>query len=209
MKSLPTSKNFLGLPKRSSAYDTSKVVILSAPYEKTVSYGGGAAKGPAAILSASHYVEFFDDEFFRELCFEVGIAALPPIAFGKRAGKSMLDYLQKQVAKHIDAGKFVVTLGGEHTISTATIMAHAAATPTMSVLHFDAHSDLRHEYSGTPYSHACFMARVAEKRGRWPGFPMSRVVQVGVRAQEKAEFEYAKPLGLSTFYATKIRRGEH
>jgi len=204
MKVLSTSKNFLALPKESSAYDTSKIVILSAPYEKTVSYGGGTASGPAAIINASHYVEFLDDEFFRELCFEQGIATLPPLVFGKREGKSMLDYLQRAVSKEIENDKFVVTLGGEHTISTAPVMAHYASYPKMSVLHFDAHSDLRKEYSGTPYSHACFMARVADA-----GFPMKKVVQVGIRAQEKAEFECAKQIGVQTFYATKIRKGDH
>jgi agmatinase len=204
MKVLPTSKNFLALPKESSAYASSKIVVLSAPYEKTVSYGGGTAKAPAAILKASHYVEFLDDEFFRELCFEQGIATMPPINFGKRAGKTMLDYLQGAVSKEIGNGKFVVTIGGEHTIATAPIMAHYARYPKMSVLHFDAHSDLRLKYFGTPYSHACFMARVADA-----GFPMKRVVQVGIRAQEKAEFEYAKKLGLQTFYATRIRKGEY
>jgi agmatinase len=204
MKALPTSNNFLALPKESSTYETSKIVIVSAPYEKTVSYGGGTAKGPSAILNASHYIEFLDDEFFRELCFEQGIATLPSLAFGKRTGKSMLDFLQRAVLNEIQNEKFVVTLGGEHTISTAPIMAHYAKYPKMSVLHFDAHSDLRMEYSGTPYSHACFMARVADN-----GFPMKRVVQVGIRAQEKAEFEYAKKLGIQTFYATRIRKGEH
>ncbi|MDP4198867.1 MAG: agmatinase [Bacteroidota bacterium] len=203
-RALPEAKNFLGLPKRSSTYEASKVVILSAPYEKTTSYGGGTAKGPAAILDASHYVEFLDDELFRELCFEIGIATMPPIAFGKRAGKLMLAHLQQEVAKHLDAGKFVVTLGGEHTISTAPILAHVARYSNMSVLHFDAHSDLRREYSGTPYSHACFMARVADA-----GFQMSNVVQVGIRAQEKAEYDYAAQIGVQTFYATKIRRGDH
>jgi agmatinase len=204
MKALTTSKNFLALPKESSSYETSKIVILSAPYEKTVSYGGGTAKGPEAIINASHYVEFLDDEFFRELCFEQGIATLLPVAFGNRTGKPMLDYLQESVAKQIENDKFVVTLGGEHTIATAPIMAHHSHYPKMSILHFDAHSDLRMMYSGTPYSHACFMARVADE-----GFPMKRVIQVGIRAQEKAEFEYAKKLGVQTFYATKIRRGEH
>ncbi len=204
MKVLPTSKNFLALPKESSAYETSKIVILSAPYEKTVSYGGGTAKGPEAIINASQYVEFLDDEFFRELCFEEGIATLPPLVFGKRIGKFMLNYLQQAVSKEIDHDKFVVTLGGEHTIATAPIMAHYAHYPKMSVLHFDAHSDLRMEYSGTPYTHDSVMARVADA-----GFPMKRVVQVGIRAQEKAEFEYAKKLGVQTFYATRIRKGEH
>ena len=201
---LPTSRNFLGLEKNASAYDTSRIVMLSAPYEKTVSYGGGTAKAPQAIIKASQYVEFFDDEFFRELCFEVGVATLPPLNFGKRTGKAMLDQLQMAVSQQIEVGKFVVTLGGEHTISTAPVLAHYKHYPAMSVLHFDAHSDLRKEYSGTPYSHACFMARVADE-----GFPMERVVQVGIRAQEKAEFEYAKQLGIQTFYATKIRKGAH
>jgi agmatinase len=204
MKALPTSQNFLALPKESSSYASSKIVILSAPYEKTVSYGGGTAKGPQAIIEASQYVEFFDDEFFKELCFDQGIATLPPVAFGKRIGKPMLDLLQQAVSQEIENSKFVVTLGGEHTIATAPIMAHYAHYPKMSVLHFDAHSDLRMEYSGTPYSHACFMARVADA-----GFPMKRVVQVGIRAQEKAEFEYAKKVGVRTFYATRIRRREH
>jgi agmatinase len=201
---LSTSENFLGLEKDASAYDSSRIVILSAPYEETVSYGGGTAKAPQAIIKASQYVEFLDDEFFRELCFEVGIATLPPLNFGKHTGKAMLDHLQLAVSQQIEAGKFVVTLGGEHTISTAPILAHYEHYPNMSILHFDAHSDLRMEYSGTPYSHACFMARVADE-----GFPMKRVVQVGIRAQEKAEFEYTKQLGIKTFYATKIRKGSH
>ena len=204
MTALPTAKNFLALPKESSTYDSSTIVVLSAPYEKTVSYGGGTAKGPDAIIKSSHFVEFLDDEFFRELCFEMGIATLPPIDFGKRTGKAMLDFLQRVVAKEVESGKFVVTLGGEHTISTAPILAHYAHYPKMATLHFDAHSDLRREYSGTPFSHACFMARVADA-----GFPMKQVVQVGIRAQEKAEFEYGKKLGVQTFYATRIRKGEH
>src|SRR5438876_11775910 len=102
MKVLPTSGNFLALPKESSLYDSSKIVIISAPYEKTVSYGGGTAKGPAGILKASHFVEFLDDEFFRELCFDVGIATLPLLAFGTRAGKQMLDSLQNAVATQIE-----------------------------------------------------------------------------------------------------------
>jgi agmatinase len=203
-RSLPTARNFLGLEKQFSNYETSKVVILSTPYEKTVSYGAGTAKAPEAIISASQYVEFLDDEFFRELCFKIGIATLPTINFGNKTGKSMLSHLQHAVTDQLNAGKFVVTLGGEHTISTAPILAHHEQYPNMSVLHFDAHSDLRQEYSGTPYSHACFMARVAES-----GFPMERVIQTGIRAQCNAEFEFAKANRIKTFYATEIRRGKH
>lgn len=201
---LQPEKNFLGLPEEASNYEKSKVVIISAPYEKTVSYGGGTGKAPAAILDASHYVEFFDDEFQRELCFELGIATLEPQKFGVRTGKEMLKQLQDAVAKELSNNKFVITLGGEHTISTAPIMAHAKKYPDLSVLHFDAHSDLRQEYGGTPFSHACFMARVADA-----GFKMDHVVQVGIRAQSIDEWRFAKQKGVKTFYATAIRRKDH
>jgi agmatinase len=204
-KVLPTTSNFLGLPPEVSIYDKSKIVILPAPYEKTTSYGGGTGKAPAAIIKASQFVEFLDDEFFRELCFEQGIATLPPINFGKNSGRAALRQLQTAVKREIEEGKFVVTLGGEHTISTASIAAHYSAYPDMSILHFDAHSDLRENYSGTPYSHACFMMRVADE----VGFPMKRVVQVGIRAQCREEYDFIHSSGIKTFYATNIRRGKH
>ena len=204
-KVLPISSNFLGLSAEASGYEKSKIVILSAPYEKTTSYGGGTAKAPSAIIKASQYVEFLDDEFFRELCFEQGIATLPPISYGKLSGKAALKLLQTAVKNEITEGKFVVTLGGEHTISTAPIAAHYSTYPNMSILHFDAHSDLRESYSGTPYSHACFMMRVADE----VEFPMDRLVQVGIRAQCKEEYDFAKRSGIHTFYATNIRRGTH
>lgn len=203
-RALGIDSNFLGLEPSASGYDASTIVIVSAPYEKTVSYGGGTAKAPAAIIDASHYVEFLDDEFHRELCFERGIATLPPLDFSKVEGRAMLDMLEEAVANELKNEKFVVTLGGEHTISTAPILAHYALHPDMSVLHFDAHSDLRQEYGGTPYSHACFMSRVAEA-----GFPMERLVQVGIRAQSIDEWRFAKQRGINTFYATEIRRKEH
>ncbi|HET6512384.1 MAG TPA: agmatinase [Candidatus Kapabacteria bacterium] len=201
---LGTEENFLALEESASSYENSAIVILSAPYEKTVSYGGGTAGAPEAILDASHYVEFFDDEFLRELSAEKGIATLPALDFGDNEGRAMLDQLEAAVSEQIGNGKFVVTLGGEHTISTAPIVAHARAYPNMSILHFDAHSDLRQEYSGTPYSHACFMARVAEL-----DVPMDRLVQVGIRAQSIDEYRFAQSEKINTFYATAIRRGDH
>jgi agmatinase len=201
---LPTESNFLALEESSSSYDSSKIVILSAPYEKTVSYGGGTGGAPEAIIEASHYVEFFDDEFQRELCYDKGIATLTPLDLSAVEGAKMLDQLENAVSEQLDRGKFVVTLGGEHTISTAPIVAHFKKYPEISVLHFDAHSDLRMEYSGTAYSHACFMARVSER-----GFPMNRLVQVGIRAQSIDEFKFAKQQGVTTFYATHLRRGDH
>lgn len=203
MKTLGPAKNFLAIEREASSLDTAAVAIVSAPYEHSVSYGGGTAKGPAAIMKASAYVEFYDDEFNRELCYDVGIATLKPLNVGKYADQAFLDILQQQVAELLDAGKFVVTLGGEHTITAAPVRAYAERVPNLSVLQFDAHSDLRHEYQGSIYSHASVMARVAET------VPPSRITQVGIRAQCKEEAEYIRAHKVNTFYASAIRRGVH
>jgi len=196
-KTLPIKKNFLAIEKEFSAYDRSKVVILSAPYEKTTSYGKGTANGPKAILEASHYVEFFDEETEKQVCFDTGIAAIEPMNFGKLRGKKALDLIYKNVDEHIKNGKFVITLGGEHSISTAPIQAHFDNYSDLSILHFDAHSDLREEYEGSKYSHASFAARVAEFT--------TEITQVGIRAQCKEEFEFIKAKGINTFYAFQMR----
>jgi agmatinase len=202
-KTLPTEGNFLALESKYSSLEDSKIAILSAPYEKTVSYGGGTVNGPKAILDASAYVEFYDDEFKSELCFKHGIVTIEPLKFGKKEGKQALDLIEKSVAELLDAGKFVVTLGGEHTISTAPILAHFNKYQEMSVLHFDAHSDLRESYQGSQYSHASFMARVTEKMNP------EAITQVGIRALCKEEAEFIKKNGVNTFFASSIRRGIH
>lgn len=203
MKTLGPRKNFLAIEGTHSSLDTSAIAIVSAPYEHTVSYGGGAAGGPRAILNASAYVEFYDDEFERELCFEKGIATIRPLDFGKKVDQDALDMIEGAVTKLLDAGKFVVTLGGEHTISTAPILAHLQKYPEMSLLHFDAHSDLRESYQDSKYSHASFAARVAERMAP------ERITQVGIRAQCVEEAEFIRENNVKTFYANAIRRGVH
>lgn len=196
-KTLPLRKNFLAIEKEFSSYESSRVVILSAPYEKTTSYGKGTAKGPGAIMKASHYVEFFDEETEKEVCFDVGITAIEPMKFNELSGKKALDLIYRNVNEHIKNGKFVITLGGEHSISTAPIQAHFDNYPELSVLHFDAHSDLREEYEGSKYSHASFAARVSEFT--------TKITQVGIRAQCKEEFEFIRAKGINTFYAYQMR----
>lgn len=199
LKTLGTENNFLALEAQYSEFDNSKIAVLSAPYEHTVSYGGGTKKGPDGIINASQYVEFFDEEFNRELCFDKGISTIKPIDFKGKKDKAALDLIEKKVDKLLDADKFVVTLGGEHTISSAPIKAHFNKYPEMSILHFDAHSDLRDTYEGSKYSHASVMARVCDF------FPPERITQVGIRAQCKEEYEYIKEKNVKTFYAHQIK----
>jgi len=200
LKTLDIEHNFLAIEDKYSNLKDSEIVIVSAPYEHTTSYGKGSQYGPQAILDASAYVEFYDDEFDRELCFEKGIATLEPIDFQDKVDEDALDIIENQVDELLDLDKFVVTLGGEHTISVAPIRSHYVKYEEISILHFDAHSDLRDSFEGSKYSHASFMARVCDF------FPDILISQVGIRALCKEEAEFIKQSNIHTFFASEIRR---
>ena len=200
-KTLGIESNFLGIEKGS--YEKSKVVVLPVPYERTVSYGGGTKNGPDAILHASHYVEFYDEETGRQVHEEIGIATLEPLRFGKKNDEDALDYIYETTRMLLKEKKFVVALGGEHTISQATIAAHAEKFRDLSIVQIDAHSDLRMEYQGNKFSHASVMARVCEFID--PG----KIVQVGIRAQCIEEAEFIREKKINTLYAHEIRSGKY
>lgn len=203
MTSVGIKRNFLGIDPEYSDLDHALIAIVQAPYEHTVSYGGGTKLGPKAILDASRYVEFYDDETQRELCFDVGIATIRPIEFNGSVDRKALSLIQRRVAALLDRGKFVVTLGGEHTISSACIAAHHRRYPGLSVLQFDAHGDLRQEYDGSPFSHASVMARVCDFMSP------KHLTQVGIRAICKEEASFIREHGVNTFTMSAIRRGLH
>ena len=200
---LSTASNFLALPRASSSFNDSRIVILPAPLEHTVSYGQGTKNGPGAIIKASQFVEFYDEEFRRELCFQAGIATLPALRLAGKSGSAAISLIQTAVTDLLEREKFVVTLGGEHTISLAPVLAYAARYPDLSVLQFDAHSDLRDSYQGSKYSHACVMARIAEV------IPPNRIVQVGIRAQCAEEARFIEDRKVNTLYAHEIRGGSY
>jgi agmatinase len=202
-KTLDIKSNFLGMEEKYSSYERSKVVILPLPYERTVSYGGGTKNGPKAILDASHYVEFYDEETRREIHKELGIATLQPLSFTKKNDESALEHIYETVKELLKDKKFVVTLGGEHTLSQATIAAYAEAYRDLSVVQIDAHSDLRMEYQGSKFSHASVMARVCEF------LDPRRLVQIGIRAQCIEEAQFIREKGMTTLYAHEIREGRY
>jgi len=201
MKSLGIKSNYLGIEDEYSNFDNSRIVIVSAPFEKTVSYGKGTAKGPVAILEASHYVEFYDEEFDRELVFEKGISTIKPINFKKLSIKKSLNLISQTVRDLLKLGKYVVVLGGEHSISSATVLPFIENIQNLSILQFDAHSDLRESYENSIYSHASVMARIAELT--------NDIVQVGIRAQCIEESNFIKKNNLKTFYARDLRTGKY
>lgn len=200
MRVLPTEKNFLGIEDESLySYGKSRFVIQQIPYEHTSSYLQGSSKGPAAILEASHFVEFYDEVLDTETFRQCGIATLPEINFEGRTDADAINLIEQETEKLLADKKFVVSFGAEHTISLGLIKAHQNKFSNMSVLQIDAHSDLRDTYHGNKYSHACVMARVHELS--------VNLVQVGIRAQCKEEAALIKSSkNISTFYAHQIRR---
>jgi agmatinase len=149
---------------------------LPVPYDETSTWGKGADRGPEALLKASANMELYDIETDSEV-YKIGIFTAPPV-LEKSSTEIMINAVHKETLKYIRQGKFVVGIGGEHSITTGFVRAHAEVYNDLTVLQLDAHSDLRPEYNGSQYNHACVMSRVAE---------ICPFVQVGIRSMDSIE----------------------
>ena len=121
----------------------------------------GADKGPAAILAASANMELFDIETGSEV-YRRGIFTAEPVT-ENRTPEAMVAAVRERVSGFLEREQFVVTVGGEHSVTIGAVQAHAARYPDLCVLQLDAHADLRDAYEGSPFNHACVMARVREQ----------------------------------------------
>lgn len=156
---LKSIDGFLAIPQdEACAYEQAKAVVVPFGLEASVSYGHGTAAGPSAIIKASHQVELFDEEFWCEPVRDIGIMTLEekPVA---RNIEAALSELERITGKLLDDGKFPMTLGGEHSITAGAIRPFAARYPDLTILHFDAHADLRDGYEGEHFSHASAIRR--------------------------------------------------
>jgi agmatinase len=199
MPSLPT--NFGLLEPEASAYETSRVAILPVPFERTTSYGKGTSAGPAAIIRASQSMELYDEELGAEPSRQ-GIATLPPFLPEAFDMAEAMAELQDEARTHMQKGKFLVTLGGEHSLSQAPIKAahevFGDGAKTFGVVQFDAHADLREEFEGTPYSHASVMKRVVDA-----GIP---ILAVGIRSLSSPEAEVIRQKSLPVLWGHQLDR---
>ncbi|MGH7571617.1 MAG: agmatinase [Gemmatimonadota bacterium] len=193
-----TAPPFLGLKEADAGYADAVAVVVPVPYERTVSYGAGTARGPAAILEASGYVELYD-EVLGEEPWRKGIHTTAPVA-SQDDPEAFLAALRERAAGLYADGKFPVFLGGEHSLTTAPVQAARDSFEDLSVLQLDAHADLREEYHGTPWSHASVMRRVHEL-----GVP---VVPVGIRAVSPEEIEFIRAHDLPVFWSHRIAYGD-
>jgi agmatinase len=154
-------------------------VIVPVPYDQTSTWIKGADRGPAAIIEASGNMELYDIETDSEV-YRKGIFTDRAVE-GAYFPEAMVKVVTERVGSYIEKGKFVVVVGGEHSVGIGSVRAHAESSKDVTVLQLDAHSDLRDEYNGSKYNHACVMARVKE---------VCPILQVGVRSMDSSEKEF-------------------
>lgn len=172
---------YAGLPDAYSQAAPSQIVILPVPFDKTTTYQKGADKGPGALIEASRNMELYDIETDSQVYLK-GIYTDQPVV--ANTSEETLDRAYARVKEWLEKDKFVVTLGGEHSISYAPIKAYAEHYGKITVLQFDAHADLQPAYEGNPWSHASVMARVKE-------IPqVAKVVSIGIRSMSDEELPF-------------------
>lgn len=192
--------NFGGLPPELSNYKDSQIVILPIPFDKTSTWIKGSHKAPDAIIEASKNMELYDIETDSEV-YKKGIYTAKSITVSN--AKEMIDKVYRRVKNLLNDKKFVVTLGGEHTVSLGPIKAHAEFFNDLSILHLDAHSDMRDSYEGDSLSHACVMARVKEILE----LKKERTISVGIRSMDSSELKNIDKQRI--FYAEEIYQSRH
>jgi len=183
------------LPLRPT-FDEAAVVILPCPVDRTTSYVGGTRNGPHEILQASSHMELWDDEMKADV-HGIGIYTLPEmeLPFGEMA--PLVDEIERVAYEIVGRDKFLVTLGGEHSITPPLVSAAARKYPGLSVLQIDAHADMRDSYMGTVHNHACAMRRALQH---------ASVTQVGIRSLSTEEAEVLPKLKSRVFYDADMRQ---
>ncbi len=158
---LSNKKGFLGIDNKFNFKE--KAIVIPFGLEKTVSYGGGTKNGPKEIIKASHQVELYDEELKCEPFKKIGIKTLKPFKINKNINKAIhqIGEINKKI---LDSKLFPITLGGEHSITPGCIRPFVKKYKNITLLHFDAHADLRDSYSGEKFSHASAIKRCIDNK---------------------------------------------
>ena len=184
--------------KHIDSWEKSDIIIAPVPYEGSTSYMSGTKFAPDAINSASAFMEYYDIETGYELIENKKIYTSCAPIFTKNSMKEAMDEISDYVKPFINSGKFIAVLGGEHSITPPIVKVMAEKYDNLSILHFDAHGDLRDSYEGTKFSHACAMRRTRE---------ICPVVQLGIRSisSEEVKFIESAEIGDSIHYAKDFK----
>jgi agmatinase len=186
---------FLGNENSVHSFEDAQCVIVPVPLEYSTSYGTGTAIGPRAIIEASPYLEFYDEELDMEP-WKTGIFTTPAVDV-KGTPEICLRNIEEELSGFLSDDKFLIVIGGEHSLSYAVNRALMARYPGLSVLHFDAHSDMRDSYEGSRFSHACVMRRIREDN--------QNTVSIGIRSQCVEERNYILENRVPIYYAHEFR----
>ncbi len=188
-----SAAGFGDLPEANRNPDTARIAVIPAPYDGTSTWLKGADRGPEAIIEASGHLELYDIETDSEV-YRRGILTEEPVT-GLASPEATIQAVQERVERQLAAGRFPVLLGGEHSVSLGAIRAISRKYKDLSVLQLDAHADLRQEFEGSPYNHACVMARARE---------LAPIVQVGIRSMDASEKAALDPRRV--FFAESLAR---
>ena len=170
-------------------------MVIPVPYDSTSSYLPGTRRGPLSILEASTHMELFDEELKREV-YPVGIHTMNQLEITAQGPEQMIEKVTAAARRCLKEGKFTVVVGGEHSVSLGMIRPLKEQYENLSVLQLDAHADLRSEYQGSRYSHACVGRRISE---------ICPLCQVGIRSLSKEEWDYLASSKVSTLFAAEIQ----
>ena len=179
-----TTKTYAGIPDKYAKLETSKIVLIPVPYDGTSTWQKGADKGPEAFLEASANMELYDIETDSEV-YKNGIYLTESVSLNI-SPEVMVDTVQLETKKYLKKNKFVTIIGGEHSVSIGTIRAFNEVFNNLTVLHIDAHADLRKSYDGSAYNHACAVYEASQN---------TNLIQVGIRSmdiQEKSVMDIEK-----------------
>jgi len=190
------NKTYAGIPEKFSKIETAKIVLVPVSYDGTSTWQKGADKAPLAFLEASENMELYDIETNTEV-YKNGIY-LSDLLSDFKTPENMIETVYKTTKKYIDKNKFVTIFGGEHSISIATVRAFNDSFENLSVLHIDAHADLREVYGDTKYNHACAM---------YEANLSTNLVQVGIRSMHIDELNVMNKDNV--FFAQEMTSNEY
>jgi agmatinase len=189
-------KSFVCPPYPYGEYNQSRVVIMPVPYDSTTTARAGARDGPEAIITNSEDMELYDVGIGFEPYLH-GIFTSPAVAVTNETPEAMINRIHSAASDYVNAEKFLVTFGGEHTVAVGAFRAHRDHIPNLSVLAIDAHADLRDEYQDTKYNHACGLRRILED---------VPVAQVGLRSASVEEAQFIHENNLPFFSPRAYRQ---
>lgn len=171
------------------------LVVLPIPYEASISYLPGAAKGPEAIVRASEQLELYDWETRQDIS---GLQVHTVPQFGTISDvKALWQHVQGVTERIQPAKQFYLGIGGDHTVTIPAFESFHKKFGEIGIVQIDAHADLRNEYQNNKYSHACIMRRIAEMTGP------ENIVSVGIRAICQEEHQYILEHKMKVIYGNK------